>query len=75
MLTEKELRVIELYRKNVFASYTIREIMKKINTKSYNWIYNTVKKLEKENILRCDVKGKSTVCFINLDEQKTLMYL
>ena len=75
MLTEKELRIIELYRKNLFASYTIREIMKKINTKSYNWIHNAVKKLKIENILKCEEKGKRILCSINLEEQKTLIYL
>ena len=75
MLTEKELRIIELYRKNIFASYTIREIMKKINTKSYNWIHNAVKKLKTENILKCEEKGRSILCSINLEEQKTLVYL
>ena len=75
MLTEKELRIIELYRKNIFASYTIREIMKKINTKSYNWIHNAVKKLKIENILKCEEKGKRILCSINLEEQKTLIYL
>jgi predicted nucleotidyltransferase len=75
MLTEKELRIVELYRKNILVSYTIREVMKKINTKSYNWIYNTIKKLENKNIIKCLEKGKSTICSINLEEQQTLIYL
>jgi len=75
MLTGKELRVVELFRKNVFASYTIREIMKLIKTKSYNWTYTTVKKLEKENIINTEEKGKSTLCSINLEEENTIKYL
>ena len=75
MLTEKELRVVELFKKDVFASYTIREIMKKVKTKSYNWTYTTVKKLKKENIISTEEKGKSTICSINLKEQKTIAYL
>lgn len=75
MLTQKELQVIELFRNNLLASYTIREIMKKLNTKSYDWTYNAVKKLEKENILILEQKGHSSLCNINLEEQKTIAYL
>jgi len=75
MLTEKELRIVELFRRDVFASYTIREIMKKIKTKSYNWVHTTVKKLRKENILNCEEKGNSTLCSLNLEEENTIKYL
>ena len=75
MLTEKELRIIELYRKNIFASYTIREAKKKINTKSYGWVHNAIKKLKIENILKCEEKGNSILCSINLEEQKASTYL
>ena len=75
MLTGKELRIVELFRKDVFASYTIREIMKKIKTKSYNWTYTTVKKLKKENMINTEEKGRSTICSINLEEEKTIKYL
>ncbi len=75
MLTIKELRIIELFRKNIFAEFTIREIMKNINTKSYNWTHNSVKKLEKKNIVLLRKKGQSQICTINLEEQKTIIYL
>tara|TARA_B100001971_G_C17898257_1_gene386633 strand:- start:125 stop:655 length:531 start_codon:yes stop_codon:yes gene_type:complete len=48
--------------------------MKKINTKSYNWIFNVVKKLEKERILLLEKKGQSQICRINLGEKKTVIY-
>ena len=75
MLTEKELRIVDLFRKDVFASYTIREIMKEIDTKSYNWIFNVVKKLEKEKIIILNKKGQSQICRINLVEHKAIIYL
>src|SRR3989338_3287142 len=75
MLTNKELRVMELFRLNLFSSYTIREVMKKIGTKSYNWTYNTVNKLVKENLISCERKGKSQICRINLKEHRTIIYL
>lgn len=75
MLTEKELRIVELYRKDIFVTYTIREIMKALGTSSYNWAHTSVKKLIKENILAIEKKGKATICRINLDSQAAISHL
>lgn len=75
MLTKKEMSIIELFRKDLLDSYSIREVMKKINTKSYNWTYKAVKKLEKERIISLKRKGKSELCSINLEEQGTFSLL
>lgn len=75
MLTPKELKIIELYSRNIFASHTIRGIMKNMGTKSYNWTHTAVTKLIKEKILAAEEKGKSIICRINLDEQATLACL
>ena len=75
MLTQKELGIIELYRKNIFSDFNILEIMKKMNTKSYSWTYNSVKKLLKENIISSEIRGQSRLCKINLNNQKTIAYL
>ena len=75
MLTKKELEILNLFRKNIFSNFTIREIMKKIKTGSYNWTFNAVKKLEKENLIILEKKGNSQLCSINLNEQKTTTYL
>ncbi len=75
MLTTKELNIVNLFRKNLFLDPTIREIMKQIGTKSYNWTYNAVLKLAQENILTLTKKGNSQICTINLKDQKTISYL
>lgn len=75
MLTTKELQIIELFKKNIFTSFTIREIMKNIHTNSYNWTHNAIMKLQKENILSLEKKGQSQLCTINLGEQKSIIYL
>ncbi|MBI4447874.1 nucleotidyltransferase domain-containing protein [Candidatus Woesearchaeota archaeon] len=75
MLTAKELQIIELFRQDIFAEFTIREIMKKISTKSYSWTHNAVKKLQKENIITLKKKGQSQLCNINLEEQESITYL
>lgn len=75
MLTAKELRIIELFRKNSFASFTIREIMKKLKTKSYSWTHAAVKRLQKEKILILEKKGQSQLCTLALDGPKAVIYL
>jgi len=75
MLTKKEFKIIELFVNNVFMEPTIRDIMKKLKTSSYSWTYNAVKLLEKENVLNITKKGNSSLCKINLEEQKTITYL
>ena len=75
ILTKEELKIVELFRNNLFSSYTIREIMKKINKKSYNWVFRTVNKLHKEEIINIHAKGGSNICSINLNNQLTLNYL
>jgi predicted nucleotidyltransferase len=75
MLTGKELRIIGLYRNNIFKRYTIREIMKSIGTSSYNWVHTIVKELIIQSILTAEKKGNSTICSINLDSQTAISYL
>ncbi len=75
MFTPKELRILDRFRKEPFANYTIREIMLKLKTKSYSWTHATVRKLEKENILTLERKGPSQLCTLNLNEQKAITYL
>lgn len=75
ILTKEELKVVELFRNNLFNEYTIREVMRKIRKKSYNWVLNAINRLNKIGIVHVHVKGKSRICSINLDNQLTLAYL
>jgi predicted nucleotidyltransferase len=75
MLTLKELEIIELFRKDIFAEFSIREIMKKINTKSYSWTHNAVNKLHREEIVTIKRIGQSKLCKINLESQLSISYL
>lgn len=74
MLTKEEIKIIELFRRDLFKSYTIREIMKNISKKSYNWVFKTVKKLNKMEIININKKGHSNICSINLNNNLTLTY-
>ena len=75
MLTKEELKIVELFRKDLAREYTINEIMKELNKSSYNWVFKAVKKLNKLQIIRIKKKGSSNLCTINLDNLISLYYL
>jgi len=75
MLTKEELRIIELFRQDLFREYTIKEIQEKLSKKSYNWVFQAVKKIEEENIVEIKKKGHSNICSLNLENHLTLVYL
>ncbi len=75
MLTSKELRIIDIFRKNLFKAHTIRAISNIVGTGSYSWTYNTVKKMTEINILNTEQIGHSKLVNINLDSSLAVMYL
>ena len=75
ILTKEELKIVKLFENNLFNSYTIRDVMYKIGKNSYNWIFIAISKLSKFGIINIEVKGKSNICSLNLDNQLTLTYL
>lgn len=75
MLTEKELRVIDLFRKNLFGTFTISEVSRMIKGASYPWVFNTVKKLSRLGIISLDTKGHSKIAGINLNSALAIKYL
>jgi predicted nucleotidyltransferase len=74
IITKEDLNIMELFRNNLFGEYTIREIMKKINKKSYNWVFRAVDKFKKMGIIKLKTQGASNICSVNLDSQLTLIY-
>ncbi len=75
VLTKEEIRIVDEFRRNPFAEFTIREIAKKLNKKSYAWVFKAVGKLETLGILNTRHAGKSRLCSINLDSQISVTYL
>jgi predicted nucleotidyltransferase len=75
MLTKEELKIIELFKKNLLKSYTIREIQKAIAKQSYNWVFKAVKKLELSKIIEIRMKGHSSLCSLDINDNLALIYL
>jgi predicted nucleotidyltransferase len=75
MLTESEMEIVNVFRKDLFGSYTMRELMKRTGRSTYTWTFNTVRKLRKMGILKIETKGKSSICRIDLDNRLAVIYL
>jgi len=71
---KEELRIIDLFRKNIFAELTLNQIMKLLKKRSYNWTYKAVNKLSKD-ILTSKKIGNTTQIRLNLDNPHTINYL
>ncbi len=75
ILTKEEMKIIELFRNDLFGRYTIRELSRKINKKSYNWVFKAIEKLKALGIVKIEIKGYSNICSINLENVLALIYL
>lgn len=74
-MLKTELEIINLFRKNLFRTESIRGIMKKTYKKSYGTTFKSVKELLKKEVLNARSQGKSLLCSLNLENDLTLSYL
>ena len=70
----EELKILDLFRKNIFAELTLKQIMKKLGKKSYNWTYKAVTKLSKSMLISSKI-GNTTAIKLNLDSPLAITYL
>src|SRR3989339_2179647 len=81
-LNKNELKVLDLFRKNIFLKSSIREITGKIKSKSYQRVYEAIESLEKRQILNSEKMGNTNLISLKmsrntfltlsfLDEQET----
>ena len=50
-ICKEELKIVNLFRKNLFSEFTLKQIMENLNKKSYNWTHKAVRKLSKDILI------------------------
>lgn len=70
----EEMKILDLFRKNIFAELTLKQLMEKLGKKSYNWTYNATNRLSK-NVLTLTKLGNTTLINLNLNSPLTVDYL
>ncbi|MBI5398817.1 nucleotidyltransferase domain-containing protein [Candidatus Woesearchaeota archaeon] len=75
MITEKQLKMFEVFAKKPFAENTRKEIKNESKEKSNNALALAINALKKENVLIEKKIGKSGILTLNLDQDTTFYYL
>src|SRR3989344_3307380 len=70
--TKNELKVINLFRKNIFLNASIREIMKKVGSNSYQRVYEAIESLVKKNILSLEKKSSLNLISLKISRETIL---
>ena len=66
-----ELKVIDLLARNMERKFTINEIAKSIE-EYYSFVHRIVNRLVKDSVVDREKAGKSYLCSINLESEKTI---
>ncbi len=66
-----ELKIVDLLARNTERKFTINEVAKSLK-EYYSFVHRTVNKLIKDGVITKEKAGKSYLCSINLDSEKTV---
>ena len=69
MLTKNQVEVLNLFRKNIFLKSSILELKNTLNKTSYSRIFDAVKELEKNKVLKIDKIGHTNLVYSDLNSQ------
>ena len=72
-ITKNALKILELFRKELFLKISIREIMKKINSKSYQRVYEAVEDLAKKKVLISEKLGNTNLISLSFYREAILL--
>src|SRR3989344_1029762 len=75
MLTQKQLRIFEVFAKHPFAEQTRKVIKKQSKEKSNNALALAINQFKKERVVLERKIGKSGILSLNLDNDLTIHYL
>jgi len=66
MLSKNQIEILNLFRKNSFLEASILDLKKRLKNNSYQRVYEAVKELEKNNVLKSRKIGNSNLISIDL---------
>lgn len=75
MITEKQLKILNIFAKNIFKEYTFKELKESLNEKSNNAIQIAIKKFKSENLINERKIGTSMLYKLNLNEDSVFDYI
>lgn len=75
MITNKKLKLLEVWKYDLFEEFTISEIMKLSKKKTKTWIFNSLKLLTKDKLLISRRKGNLNLYSLNLNNPLLIQML
>lgn len=75
MLTEKQLKILEIFSDNIFKEYTFKDLKQRSKEKSNSFLENAIKKFREENLISEKKIGTSKLLTLNLENEKVFNYL
>src|SRR3989338_6616017 len=75
MLTKQQIHIFSVFKKNLFARLTFKQIKEQSKQKSNNVVQIAVKEFKKQNLLKTEVTGNVSTYSLNLDNNLTTSYL
>ena len=75
MLTKQQFSIFGVFKRDLFASLTFKQIKEESKQKSNNIVQIALKEFKKQDLLKTEVTGDVTTYFLNLNNNLTLSYL
>lgn len=75
MITEKQLKIFQVFAKNPFANYTLKQIKEFSKEKSNNALAIAMKRFKKEDLFNEQKVGKSSLYSLNLRNDVVYYYI
>ena len=75
MLTKEQLNILSVFKKDIFASLTFKQIKQQSKQKSNNIVQIALKEFQKQSIVKTKETGDVTAYSLNFNNNLTLSYL
>ena len=75
MLTKQQLTIFGIFKRDLFASLTFKQIKEESKQRSNNIVQIAIKKFKEQDLVRTEITGDVTTYSLNLANNATLSYL
>ena len=75
MLTKRQLTIFSVFKRDIFASLTFKQIKEESKQKSNNVVQIALKEFKEQDLVKTEITGDVTTYSLNLNNNLTLSYL
>ena len=75
MLTKQQLSILGVFKKDLFASFTFKQIKEESKQNSNNIVQIAIKNFKEQDLVKTEIIGDVTTYSLNLNNNLTLSYL